>query len=162
MKVHIVYKCTYLCVCMCPCLWTYVFIRQYASIHPLTARHCHGAGFVVTGGTVVCLNELLRCHRRRRAWAYGGSGFSVSILQITQEVHFIRSTFDIEYHHYCLRNICICLRSFYMIFQYFFLICFLLVVRILCFVSNDEIKLWNLINRQWHVHVITFILWMIP
>ena len=55
-KVHIVYECTYLHVCMCPRLWTYVFIHEYASIYPLTAGHCHGAGFVIAGGTVVCLN----------------------------------------------------------------------------------------------------------
>ena len=55
-KVHIVYKCTYLRVCMCTRLWTYVFIHEYASIYPLTAGHGHGAGFVIAGGTIVCLN----------------------------------------------------------------------------------------------------------
>ena len=55
-QVHIVYKCTYLRVCMCPRLWTYVLIHEYASIYPLTAGHRHGAGFVIAGGTVVCLN----------------------------------------------------------------------------------------------------------
>ena len=54
-----------------------------------------------------------------------------------------RSSFDIEYYHYLLWTIYICLLSFYTIFKCCFKICFLYFVCILCFVRNDEIKLWN-------------------
>ena len=54
-----------------------------------------------------------------------------------------RSTFDIEYHYYLFWTIYICILSFYMIFKCCLKMFFLYFVCILCFVRNDEIKLWN-------------------
>ena len=93
--------------------------------------------------TIIC---AVKPEKPSLAWNIGGSGFSVSSLQITLGMLF-GSLFDIEHHYYLLWTIYICLQSFYMIFKCCFKMCFLHFVCLLCFVRNDEIKLWNQINQ---------------
>ena len=45
--------------------------------YALKTESHHDANFVVTGGTVGCLYDNLRCHQWRQSWHYDNSRFSV-------------------------------------------------------------------------------------
>ena len=50
--------------------------------HTLKTESCHNANFVVTGGTVSCHKDNLRCRQWRQSWHHDDSRFSVHRLQI--------------------------------------------------------------------------------
>ena len=63
----------------------------------LKTKSCRNANFDVTGGTVGCHNDNLRCHQWRQSWHYDNSWFSVYVNSTLWFTHILRNANNCYY-----------------------------------------------------------------
>ena len=69
----------------------------------LKTKSCRNANIDVTGGTVGCHNDNLRCHQWRQSWHYDNSWFSVYVNSILFDLHiFCEMPIIVIMFYWCL------------------------------------------------------------